>query len=106
MWQAFLRDNYSTREEWTSHSDTYGLAERLGYASADEAWNENPFIQGSTNPADFGRADLKAYYGKRMRRWSAEKLEKEAFFAIPGDNDSGAAVAWAAAIEAEQQRRA
>jgi hypothetical protein len=105
MWQAFLRDNYSSLDEWRGYSDTYGLAERLGYASADEAWLDNPFIKGSTDPRDFGKADLRAYYGRRMRRWSNEKLDKEAFFAIPGSGSGFPEREWAAAIAAEQTRR-
>lgn len=77
MWYAFLQDNYKTREEWTAYAETYGLHERLGYATPDEAWDANPFIQGSSDPADYSRADLTQAYSKRMRRWSAEKLDRE-----------------------------
>lgn len=103
MWKAFLRDNYGSREEWQSFSDTYGLAERLGYDSADAAWEDNPYIQGSTNPADFGPADLVAYYGKRMRRWSPDKLDREDAFSI--DVSFEAAKAWRDAIDKEKARR-
>lgn len=56
MWQAFLQDNYGSREAWLAYAETYGLAERLGYTDANKAWDDNPFIQGSTNPADFSIA--------------------------------------------------
>ncbi len=52
-WQCNLQDNYSSFEEFKSYSEMYGLANKLGYASAKKAWNENPIIQGSTNPYDF-----------------------------------------------------
>lgn len=112
MWQAFLRENYASREEWEAYSETYGLAERLGYATADEAWDDNPYIQGGVNPGDFGRADLAAYYGKRMRHWTPERLAVE-----QGYIDARAAEgyidwarkevkdAWCKAVAAEVQRR-
>lgn len=53
MWKARLQDNYSSFDEWTAFSQAYGLAERLGYKSDEEAWTANPILQGSTNPADF-----------------------------------------------------
>lgn len=52
-WEAKLRDNYSSFEEWQSYSQTYGLTARLGFYDEQEAWDKNPTIQGSTNPADF-----------------------------------------------------
>ena len=53
MWTAKLQDNYANRQEWTRYSMMYGLAKRLGFRSAKAAWEANPTIQGSTNPADF-----------------------------------------------------
>lgn len=61
MWYKFLQDNYASRDEWLAYSDTYGLAARLGFDSAEAAWDSNPFIQGSTNPADFGRVDASGF---------------------------------------------
>jgi hypothetical protein len=52
-WRARLRSNYNLREDWLRWSETYNLAERLGYTSADQAWDENPVIEGSVNPTDF-----------------------------------------------------
>lgn len=48
-----LRSRYDSAAEFAAYSDTYGLAERLGYASAAEAWEANPLIESSTNPRDF-----------------------------------------------------
>lgn len=53
MWTANLQDSYANRQEWTRYSMMYGLAKRLGFRSAKKAWEANPLIQGSTNPADF-----------------------------------------------------
>lgn len=54
MWTAKLRDNYDNDfEQWEAYSDTYGLATRLGFESAEAAWEANPVIRGSTNPSDF-----------------------------------------------------
>jgi hypothetical protein len=53
VWNSRLHHTYSSFEEWESYSETYGLAFRLGYDTAQEAWDENPMVQGSTNPSDF-----------------------------------------------------
>lgn len=52
-WQGKLQENYSSFEEFEAYSETYGLAARLGYDDAQEAWDANPIIQGSVNPSDF-----------------------------------------------------
>lgn len=48
-----LQLRYSSFEEWQAYSDTYGLAARLGCASAAAAWEKNPIIESSVNPDDF-----------------------------------------------------
>lgn len=53
MWQSRLQDNYENLGEWISYANMYGLAKRLGYEDPIEAWKENPFVQGSTDPKDF-----------------------------------------------------
>ena len=54
MWTAKLRDNYNNNKElWESYSEEFGLAQRLGFKSAEEAWEANPTIQGSAHPNDF-----------------------------------------------------
>jgi hypothetical protein len=52
-WRSRLQDNYAGYEEWCGYSDMYGLAGRLGFPSNEAAWEANPTIEGSTNPADF-----------------------------------------------------
>jgi len=54
MWQSTLHENYDDDfGQWLAYSDMYGLAARLGYATAEEAWRANPTVQGSTDPTDF-----------------------------------------------------
>jgi hypothetical protein len=55
MWRGRLRRQYSDFEEFQAYSETYGLAERLGYDTPEEAWKDNPMVQGSTNPRDFDK---------------------------------------------------
>lgn len=52
-WRDYLQANYEDQETWEMFSETYGLADRLGYNSAEEAWNDNPLIEGSVHPSDF-----------------------------------------------------
>ena len=55
-WQGRLQAQYESQEEFESYSDIYSLAERLGYDSADSAWQSNPVVAGSTNPVDYRKA--------------------------------------------------
>lgn len=53
-WRSSLRDNYDDDfGQFLAYSDMYGLAGRLGFATAEDAWEANPTIQGSTDPTDF-----------------------------------------------------
>jgi hypothetical protein len=54
-WQDKLRNAYSSEEDWAAYALTYGLHERLGYASPEDAWEANPTVQGSVNPSDYRR---------------------------------------------------
>lgn len=56
-WQGQLQDQYDSFEEFDSASEIYGLALRLGFDSADDAWNKNPLVQGSVNPDDYCRVE-------------------------------------------------
>lgn len=51
-WQCRLQKSYSDYLDFLTHSRVYGIAERLGFSSAREAWIANPVIQGSVNPSD------------------------------------------------------
>lgn len=103
--RGHLQKNYDSFEEFDNYDDIYKLAHRLGFTSAREAWDANPFIQWSVDPRDFKCVDLTAYYGERMRRWKPERLDAEVSF-LNNDADWPAAVAWAAAVRNEVARRA
>lgn len=51
-WECKLRDNYEDFEEFEAFSNIYGIAERLGFYSSEEAWEVNPLIRGSVIPDD------------------------------------------------------
>lgn len=53
-WIKRLRDNYTSFAEFESYAATYGLAERLGFDSVEDLWDENPYVHGSVEPSDFG----------------------------------------------------
>lgn len=103
MWINKLQNEYSNLEEFKQYSDIYSLAERLGYKNAEEAWNNNPIIQGSVNPSDFkvlhrntyvvvnsefdiiivgSKQDCKDYVNRHNRKVIANGGENE-FNAIP-----------------------
>jgi hypothetical protein len=52
-WCGLLRDQYQNFVEFVHYAETYGLAGRLGFDSAEAAWEANPVVEGSVNPADF-----------------------------------------------------
>lgn len=51
-WQARVRDNWKDLPELEQYDNVYNIAGRLGYEVAADLWEENPIIQGSTNPSD------------------------------------------------------
>ncbi len=51
-WQCRLKENYTNLEEFETYSETWGVAERLGFETAEEAWDANPICQGSVSPMD------------------------------------------------------
>lgn len=53
-----LRKYYDSFEDFKQWSDIYGLSRRLGYDTAEEAWEENPLIQRSVDPSDWRKVDL------------------------------------------------
>lgn len=67
-WQCRLRANYASFEEFAAYDEIYGLAERLGFPSAESAWDLNPMIQGSTNPSDFRRICSPTKHRKQLRK--------------------------------------
>ena len=55
MWQARLQSVYDSEAEWLAYDEIYGLAGRLDYSDPQQAWQDNPLIQGSVNPSDYQR---------------------------------------------------
>ena len=56
-WKNKLHNVYSNLEEFSEYDTIYGLHERLGFETAEEAWEANPTVQGSTTPDDFRKSD-------------------------------------------------
>ena len=56
-WRMRLRAVYNDCNDplgaWLAYAQTYGLAKRLGYATAQDAWEANPLVEGSTDPCDY-----------------------------------------------------
>ena len=51
-WQARIRKVYDTLAELKAYDEIYGVVKRLGLASAEQAWKDNPVISGSVDPRD------------------------------------------------------
>lgn len=51
-WQSRLQKNYCSIEEFKYYSAIYGIHNRLGFNTAEEAWKANPVIRGSVIPSD------------------------------------------------------
>jgi len=56
-WKKRLRKNYLSLKDLQLWDEMYGVVARLGYGSAEEAWKDNPMIEGSVNPSDFRRSE-------------------------------------------------
>ena len=54
-WKAKLRKVYRSLEELKAYDRVYGVVYRLGFTTAEEAWEKNPLIGGSVHSKDFGR---------------------------------------------------
>ncbi len=51
-WKDKVQNVYSDIEELQNYDEQYDIVKRLGYEDVETLWNENPMIQGSTNPED------------------------------------------------------
>ncbi len=51
--KTYLQKNYNSFEGFLSYSEMYGLHKRLGFETPEAAWRANPYIQVTTNPADY-----------------------------------------------------
>ena len=56
-WQGKLQAQYENFDDFSYYDEMYGLAVRLGFATAQECWLVNPVVQGSTVPCDFRVVD-------------------------------------------------
>lgn len=65
-WQSKLKGVYKSLEEFKAYDEMYSIANRLGFKSADKAWEANPLIQGSTNPSDLRVVKKKKKFAKRL----------------------------------------
>lgn len=54
-----LQNIYKDLQEFQQYDETYNLAKRYGFQNVKEAWNVNPIIHLSTNPADCRKATKK-----------------------------------------------
>lgn len=57
VWKGKLQKQYTDLADFKNYDETYGLAKKLGFNSAEEAWKSNPTIQGSTDPKDYKIAE-------------------------------------------------
>ena len=53
LWKDKLQNVYESLEDFKHWDEIYGLVERLGFETAEEAWEANPMIQGSVYPEDY-----------------------------------------------------
>jgi len=87
-YECRLQENYDDFADFEAHDNIYNLAKRLGYNSAQEAWDDNPLIQGSTDPTDFRKVNAAVGTYKRFlqikteleadldaAKWSSKKKE-------------------------------
>ena len=48
-----IREIYDDYEEFLIYNQMYNIVERLNYHSARKLWEDNPIVEGSSNPKDF-----------------------------------------------------
>ena len=57
-WQEKLRKVYNESfESFVTYCEIFGIDARLGYENPEDAWNDNPTIQGSVIPSDFRKVE-------------------------------------------------
>lgn len=55
-WKMKVQKVYKSLAELEAYDGLYNIAARLGYTDCARLWNDNPMIQGSIDPRDFGKA--------------------------------------------------
>ena len=58
MWKTKVQKVYDSLEELKAYNNLYGIVKSCGYESAEKLWEDNPLLQGSTDPKDFGLAKV------------------------------------------------
>ena len=48
-----VHEIYDDYEDFLHYNSMFNIVERLGYPSPKTLWEENPMIEGSSNPKDF-----------------------------------------------------
>lgn len=58
MWHDKIQNVYNSFDEFKKYDEIYGLFDRINrsgnWRTLRQMWNDNPVIQGGTNPANFG----------------------------------------------------
>jgi len=89
MWKNHLQNVYTDKGEWLRYDEIYGLSQRLGYDDPEQAWSENPLIQGSTNPEDYKRVINEQISDKQISEFVKKQLIKEGYLKQTKDNWKG-----------------
>lgn len=56
-WEDKIQNVYSNLTEFATWCEIYGIHRRLGYKTIRACWNDNPTVQGSTNPKDLQKKE-------------------------------------------------
>ena len=51
--QQNLQEIYDNYQDFLIFDSLFNITKRLGYKDSKSLWNDNPLVQGSTNPKDF-----------------------------------------------------
>ena len=51
--QQNLQEIYDDYQDFLVFDKMFNIAKRLGYDNAKKLWDDNPLVQGSSNPSDF-----------------------------------------------------
>ena len=51
--QQRFKSIYDDYEDFLVFNKMFNIAKRLGYDNPKKLWDDNPIVQGSTNPSDF-----------------------------------------------------
>ena len=51
--QQKLRTIYDDYQDFLVYDKMFNIAKRLGYDNPKKLWDDNPLVQGSSNPSDF-----------------------------------------------------